>query len=84
MDNDFVRALTETMIVDNERMWDRIFKRIQNISALNAFIIVCIIQYGLIGLLFAGPELFSSRLIDWDVLNIDIYFNRSIRSSTTG
>ena len=29
MDNDFVRALTETMIVDNERMWDRIFKRIQ-------------------------------------------------------
>ena len=82
MDNDFVRALTETMFIDNERMWDRIFK--QNISALIAFIIVCIIQYGLIGLLFAGPELFSSRLIDWDVLNIDIYFNRSIRSSTTG
>ena len=26
MDNDFVRALTETMIVDNEKMWDRIFK----------------------------------------------------------
>ena len=24
MDNDFVRALTETMIVDNEKMWERI------------------------------------------------------------
>ena len=60
MDNDFVRALTETMFIDNERMWDRIFK--QNISALIAFIIVCIIQYGLIGSLFAGPKLFSSSL----------------------
>lgn len=29
MDNDFVRALTETMIVDNERMWDRIFQLIK-------------------------------------------------------
>ena len=37
MDNDFVRALTETMIVDNERMWDRIFKRIQKTYAFNAF-----------------------------------------------
>ena len=24
MDNDFVRVLTETMIVDNEKMWERI------------------------------------------------------------
>ena len=27
MDNDFVRALTETMIVDNEKMWERILER---------------------------------------------------------
>ena len=53
MDNDFVRALTDSMMVDNERMWDRIFKRIQNISLRFYNQLVWTIRYALIGSLFA-------------------------------